>query len=164
MIKLPNQFEARSRHSTESAAAGGSTCSTCSCCLVTLGVSSVLTSMHFHTLPKVALRPKSEPGSKPEPSPDPTATEHKARPADGTGPSVLGFFLPLLTLIAGGLGMMSGSFVLAAILGFGAWGGIWSSTYGNAGRTASEGFWLSVLAFAGLVGMGAVEVMLWLNH
>jgi hypothetical protein len=155
MIRLPTPFEARARHSVESAAAGGSTCTTCSCCLVTFGLSSVLTSMHFHSLSKVAINP--------ELNPDPAGTQLRPRPAGRTGPSALGFFLPLLTLIAAGIGMVGESFVFAAFVGFGVWSWLWTTVYGDAGRPAWLGFWLSALAFAVMLGIGAFEVKLWLG-
>ncbi|MDB5846923.1 MAG: hypothetical protein JWP29_675 [Rhodoferax sp.] len=161
MIKLPTQFDARSSHSADAAAAGGCTSTTCSSCVVTLGVSSVLTSMHFQSLTPVGGKFVA---SKPVASKLATDAAPVASRSPGQGPGILGFFLPLLSFIASGLGLMSGSVTFAAFLFAGAWGGVWVSTYGDAARSGWRGLLISMLALVAMAVLGVVEAWLWLKH
>lgn len=150
MYKLPTQFDLRSSQVTESAAAGGSTSTTCSCCIVTLGVTSVLTSMHFASL---------EPAAKAAPSAEVVSTQLLDEPESAglskRGRSIFGFFLPLLSGLAGSVSFGIGWFAV--------WIVAFVTMYKKAGLSGMRGFWISAAALLAMALCVALEMALWLG-
>ncbi|MEK8031991.1 hypothetical protein AACH06_14280 [Ideonella sp. DXS29W] len=154
MHRLPTQFDTQAARRDESAAAGGSTSTTCSSCIVTLGTTSVLTSMYFSAVgKKEVLAPATDAAPAPKPTPW----------------KVIGFFLPLATLLLSGA--MVGVFavgggagvILAALLGLLTWVGAFVFLHRRAGRSTAGGLLAGVIGLVLLCGGVALEMMGWLT-
>ena len=153
MHRLSTQFDTQAARRDESAAAGGSTSTTCSSCIVTLGTTSVLTSMYFSAMGK-------------KEAPVPAVAE-----APATRPTPwkwIGFFLPLATILLsslfGAMLAMGGEvgLVVSAFLG----PLIWIGTFVYLHQRIGKSSWGGVLAgMIGLTLMGGgvvLEVVGWL--
>lgn len=152
MIRLSSQFDFRGRYSVESGAAGGSTSSTCTCSLVTFGLTTIATSMHFHTL-KEAVR---EPAASLEPY---------AAVTSGAGSGVLGFLLPVMTVVLMVfLEFVARSEVMTLGGGLIFWILIWLAAYGHAGKPAWLAVLMALLALGIMAGVGISEIRLWSRH
>lgn len=154
MHRLPTQFDTQAARRDESAAAGGSTSTTCSSCIVTLGTTSVLTSMYFSAVgKKETLAPATDtaPAAKPTPW------------------KVIGFFLPLATLLLSGV--LGGVFavggeagvILSALLGLLIWVGAFVFLHRRAGKSTAGGVLAGVIGLVLLCGGIVLEVVGWLT-
>lgn len=154
MHRLPTQFDTQAARRDESAAAGGSTSTTCSSCIVTLGTTSVLTSMYFSAV-----------GKKELPAPA-TAANPASKP---TSWKVLGFFLPLgALLLSGVLGTMmttggEAGFVVGLLLGLLAWIGAFVSLHRRVGKSTGSAVLISVIGLVLFFGGVALEMMGWMS-
>lgn len=154
MHRLPTQFDTQAARREESAAAGGSTSTTCSSCVVTLGTTSVLTSLYFSALGKKEL---PVPATAGRPAPKPIAWKW------------IGFFLPLATLMLSGflvslfaVGGEAG-IVVGAFLGLLAWIGTFVFLHRRVGKSSGGGVLAGVIGLAIFCGGVVLEVMGWLS-
>jgi drug/metabolite transporter (DMT)-like permease len=154
MHRLPTQFDTQAARRDETAAAGGSTSTTCSSCIVTLGTTSVLTSMYFSALGKKEL-------------PVPATPEKPARKPPAW--KLIGFFLPLSTLLLSGfLGAMAGAtgeagVVVGVLLGLLVWVGAFVCLHRRIGKSAWGGVLAGVIGLVLFCGGVVLEVMGWLG-
>lgn len=150
MQRIPDQFDPRAQ-ATLSAAGGGSTSTTCSSSIVTLAVASVGPAMLFSRLAETA--PPAPEGGR-------ALSKRQAK--------LLGFTAPLLsvlaTVVAFPLGYMffSGTGVLA-LLGIGAWLGVFGYVYQRTQGSSSKGVGIGVLWLVGLTALIGVEIAIWLS-
>lgn len=154
MHRLPTQFDNQAARREESAAAGGSTSTTCSSCIVTLGTTSVLTSMYFSAQGK---KEPPAPATPEQPAPKPTAWKW------------IGFFLPLGTLLASGFlggmfaAMGDGGVVVGLLLSLLVWVGAFVSLHRRIGRSAWGGVLAGVIGLVLFCGGVVLEMMGWMS-
>lgn len=154
MHRLPTQFDTQAARRDESAAAGGSTSTTCSSCIVTLGTTSVLTSIYFSALGKKEL---PIPVTAEQPAPKPTAWKW------------MGFFLPLATLVVSvflGTLLAAGSgagLVLGPFLGVMVWVGAFVHLHRRTGKSTWGGVLAGVIGLALFFGGVVLEMMGWMS-